>query len=269
MLTKNLERAVKEHPRQLAIGPAKAGQIYYNGAIVGVDAAGLIVRGIIGAVRIAGVLVEPLLAIANFHLDNSAGSDGAWSGGEIARGVRFDTVGEYAFAVSGDPKPGGKAYAVDDETVSALPTAAGLVLGEFSRPHTGGRWFVDIGQRNTPVRSAVTLTVGAAAAGAQAVDIQAVDEHGDDLPLALDVLWFLASDAAGLVRSATAADGGVAATIGSASETVAGVEGTATLTAAGAGRLVVDHSGPESFRLTAIVVGSGRRTVSTIITPTP
>lgn len=274
MLTRNTDRVVKSHPRALQSIPAAAGQLVFNGSIICTNAAGLAVRGIVGAVRVAGVAVEPIFPEdpkANVHLDNTNGSAGAWSGDRIDRGVRIDTVGEYCFAnVAGAPLPGGKAYLVDDDALSSLPSSSALVLGEFTQPHGAAGWFVDISKRNQPVQAAVTMAAQAAAGGAQEVALQLVDEHGVDLPMGVEVSWYLAEDAAGLIRTTTAADGGVAAGAdGSLSETVAGVAGMATTGPDGALSIVVSHSLNRSFWLVATVLGSGRKTVSTELIPTP
>lgn len=274
MLTKNFSRAVKDHPRQLASAPVRAGQLIYVGSVLCYDVLGRLVRGIVNAVKVAGVTVEqafPDDPKANVALDNTNGSDGAWSGDRLDRGVRLDQVGEYYFpSVAGIPRPGGKAYLVDDDQISSLPTASTLVVGEFTQPYKAG-WLVDIGKRNRPAEATVTMIVGAAAAGDQAVAVQLVDEHGDDLPLAREVSWYLAEDAAGVVRTSTPADGGVAGGAnGSVSESTAGVAGMATTAADGSLDVVVSHAGAgDDFYLVVTVPWSGRRTVSSIITPTP
>ena len=152
MLSQNLVggRPQKAHRRQLNTAPARAGHVYYVGAAASFDAEGFLVPGAAG-VRAAGVIVEGPLRDTpdiNVYLDNTHGTDGHWQGDQVVNGVRYDQVGEYAFAsIQGTPVAGAPAFLVDSDTVSAAPTDKGLVLGVFTRPTFNG-WYVDLARSN-------------------------------------------------------------------------------------------------------------------------
>jgi hypothetical protein len=156
-LTRNKSRATKAHERRLNMVPANAGEKFYNGAYILREAASAVGTNAVAAGNVPlGVLVEPLLPsdpdkAQNHHLDNTDGADGVfYADGTGDRLLRYDTVGDYPFAVTGGtPKAGDPAYLVDNATVTPAVTATGIKAGVFSRPSpTGtGEWFVDIGKR--------------------------------------------------------------------------------------------------------------------------
>src|SRR5262245_16106613 len=127
-LAKNIIRATKAHERRLNVVPANAGEKFYNGAYILREAAAAVGTNTLAAGNIPlGVLVEPLLPsdpdkAQNHHLDNTDGDDGTFNAdGTGDRLLRYDTEGEYSFAVStGTPKVGDPAYLVDNNTVTPV-----------------------------------------------------------------------------------------------------------------------------------------------------
>lgn len=158
-LTKSLVRQHKVHERHLNVAPADAGKVFWVGAylvreaatglaIPGVDAAGVIPLGVVVENE-----MDSLTGAA--HLDNTLGADGALTGSTSERVVKYDQVGEHAFAVTGVavPKVGDPSYLVDDNTVTAVapgagqPSVNGIIAGHFTRPAPVGGWFIDISRR--------------------------------------------------------------------------------------------------------------------------
>lgn len=152
-LTRNvLGQRLKAHRFQLTTGPAKAGHLFFLGAIVSVDAEGRLVPGVAdGAIRAAGIVVTkkfPQDPNKNYHLDTRNGSDGEWVSERCDNCVEYNQAGEYYFTnIIGSPVVGGWAYVVDDDTVSATPTVEGIILGEFTQ-NKGVGWYVDVGRKN-------------------------------------------------------------------------------------------------------------------------
>lgn len=178
VLAKNLLRQHKAHQREINIAPVNAGSVVYVGAYLCREAAtGVVVPGADTAGLVPlGVVVENMFpddaqgASLSAALDNTSGSDGAItvSGGldEAVRCVRYDQVGEYAFAVqSGTPKVGDVAYLYDDNTVDTAATTNGIIAGHFTRPAPSGGWFVDISKRGLLSSSGGGNSVTSTAAG--------------------------------------------------------------------------------------------------------
>lgn len=162
-LAKNKVREHKIHQGHENVAPAKAGEVYYTGGGLCVDANGLAVPAAdVAGYKSLGVATSPLFPddpdlSRNSHLDNSAGLDGVVQGDpeRIERAVRYDAAGEWAFLVAGAaaPKVGDVAYWVDDDTVSAengvgLAAENGVVAGVFTRPAPHGGWMIDLYRRS-------------------------------------------------------------------------------------------------------------------------
>lgn len=148
-LIANATRQHSSHSPQWVPLPVQAGVNIYDHAIVCTTAAGLAVPG-------ADVAGLTCWGVAWRGFDNSTGPNGVVgsgivgsSSGSCERYVEVDGQGEWEFAVTGaTPIPGDTAYVVDDNTVSADPTANQIVLGRFTRPGiTSGYWFVDVERR--------------------------------------------------------------------------------------------------------------------------
>ena len=155
MLQRNVIRPMKAHRRQLTSAPAAAGEIFYVGALVAYDQEGFLrpAADDLSLALPAGVVVESKFpddpAAIHAHLDNRNGSNGSIVGDRYERAVTFDTIGHYFFPnVTGSPIPGGIAWIVDDDTVSATPNQSGLAAGIFLHPGVDqfrqAGWYVDI-----------------------------------------------------------------------------------------------------------------------------
>lgn len=151
-LSKNKIREHKVHTRAINEAPVNAGSTIYVGGFICREAAtGVIIPGadVAGLVPL-GVAVEPMFPddpdkALSAAYNNATGADGTVTGSGSERAVRYDQVGEYAFAVdSGTPKVGDPAYLIDDDTVDTAVNTSGIVAGVFTRPAPGGGWFVDI-----------------------------------------------------------------------------------------------------------------------------
>lgn len=139
VLAASVQRECKDHVQQVNVVPINATSVVYAGSLVMREAAtGVHVPGAdTASCDFSGVALE--------ELDNTSGADGTVSGTAIARAIRVDRVGEYAFAVDGaTPKVGQTALIFDDNTVSADATSNSIACGKFTRPAPGGGWFVDI-----------------------------------------------------------------------------------------------------------------------------
>jgi hypothetical protein len=155
VLAANFLRPHKVHQRATNAAPANAGEKFYTGGYVLREAATGVVTKVVAAGNVPlGVTVEPLtsddpLRDADAHLDNTNGLDGTFTDANFVRCVRYDQVGEYAFAVSaGTPKTETEAFLVDDNTVAVADPGHGIVAGVFTRPcdpsQVSGGWFVRI-----------------------------------------------------------------------------------------------------------------------------
>ena len=155
MLQRNVIRPMKAHRRQLTSAPAAAGEIFYVGALVAYDHEGFLrpAADDLSLALPAGVVVESKFpddpSAHHAHLDNRNGSNGSIVGDRYERAVTFDTIGHYFFPnVTGSPIPGGIAWIVDDDTVSATPNQSGLAAGIFLHPGVDqfrqAGWYVDI-----------------------------------------------------------------------------------------------------------------------------
>lgn len=185
-LAKNKSREHKVHERQLNIVGANAGETFYVGGYLLREAATGLGTKVLAAGNVPlGVITEQMFPddpdkALNCALDNSAGNDGVVSPLDdgCLRCLRYDQRGEYAFAVSaGTPKVGAPAFLVDDNTVTAVASATGIVAGTFTRPAAGGGWFIDIAKRGVlgdtftqqAVEAALAGTVGTANGTLQAL----------------------------------------------------------------------------------------------------
>ena len=143
-LTADIHRMHSVHQPQFLPIPIEAGFRLFLNAIVCTNALGLAMPGYDGNnLRAQGVAWKPF--------DNSEGDTGTlgdtFNGFGAARYVEVDCQGEWEFAFTGPvPKPGDKAYVVDDNTV-ATATTYSILLGKFTRPGSPGKWFVDIERR--------------------------------------------------------------------------------------------------------------------------
>jgi hypothetical protein len=143
-LTADVHRMHSVHQPQFLPFPVKGGARLYLNAITCTDANGFAVPGAdtLG-LRAQGVVWKPF--------DNTDGADGTlgdtFNGFGAVRYVEVDCQGEWEFAFTGPvPKPGDKAFVVDDDTVSTV-TFESIHLGRFTRPGSPGKWFVDIERR--------------------------------------------------------------------------------------------------------------------------
>ena len=130
-LTADVHRMHSVHQPQFLPFPVRGGACLYLNAITCTDSDGFAVPGedTLG-LRAQGVAWKPF--------DNTDGAD---------RYVEVDCQGEWEFAFTGPvPKPGDKAFVVDDDTVSTV-TFESVLLGRFTRPGSPGKWFVDVERR--------------------------------------------------------------------------------------------------------------------------
>lgn len=172
-------RQNKAHQRAINVAPVNAGSVIYVGAYLCREAAtGVVVPGADTAGLVPlGVVVETMFpddeaTTLTAALDNTDGADGTITVSNgldvMARVVRYDQQGEYAFAVeSGTPKVGDVAYLFDDNTVDTAATTNGIIAGHFTRPAPNGGWFVDISKRGILAAGAGGAGVTAPAAGSK------------------------------------------------------------------------------------------------------
>ncbi len=143
-LTTDTQRMHAVHQPQFLPLPVKAGARIFLHAITCTDANGFAVPGADAAgLRFQGVAWKPF--------DNTLGADGTlgdtFNAFGAVRYVEVDSRGEWELAVTGPtPKPGDYAFVVDDDTV-ATSTTESILLGQFTRPGSPGKWFVDIDRR--------------------------------------------------------------------------------------------------------------------------
>jgi hypothetical protein len=143
-LTTDVQRLHTVHQPQFLPLPVKAGARIHLNAIVCTDPTGLAVPGADTAgLRAHGVAWKPF--------DNTAGPDGTlgdtFNAFGAVRYVEVDSRGEWELTVTGaTPKPGDDAFVVDDDTVATV-TANSILLGQFTRPGSPGKWFVDVDRR--------------------------------------------------------------------------------------------------------------------------
>jgi hypothetical protein len=143
-LTLDLQRVHTVHQPQFLPLPVKAGAHIYLNAITCTDASGFAVPGANTAgLRAQGIAWKPF--------DNTTGADGTlgdtFNSFGATRYVEVDSRGEWEIAFTGAiPKPGDNAYIVDDNTVATVTTQS-ILLGQFTRPASPGKWFVDIDRR--------------------------------------------------------------------------------------------------------------------------
>jgi hypothetical protein len=143
-LTTDAHRMHSVHQPQFLPLPVKAGARLFLNAIVCTDLTGLAVPG----ADTAGLRAH---GVAWKSFDNTNGADGTlgdtFNAFGAARYVEADTRGEWELTVTGAaPKPGDDAFVVDDDTVATV-TANSILLGQFTRPGSPGKWFVDLDRR--------------------------------------------------------------------------------------------------------------------------
>lgn len=132
----SVQRSHTLHDLRLTPYGVARGELIPDGAMVCLNAQGL-------AVNAAD---DPSLVFAGMAYrgyDNSEGPDG-FVGQHSERFVEVENNGPWAYDVTGPPPvAGADAFVVDNATVSADAKAYSLKAGVFTRPHTGGQWFVD------------------------------------------------------------------------------------------------------------------------------
>jgi hypothetical protein len=144
-LTQDTQRIWALHDPQILPLPAAAGAVLFVGALTATNAAGQAVP----ASDTAGLKVQ---GVCREGLNNTSGAAGTLGTTadymDAVRFVRVDAQGEWLFDVSaGIPTPGAPAFVVNDNTVSAAPTANSIVAGKFTRPYSASTWFVDVERR--------------------------------------------------------------------------------------------------------------------------
>jgi hypothetical protein len=141
-LTQDTQRTWALHQPQILPLPAAAGSVLFVGALIATNAAGQAVP----ASDTAGLKVQGVCREGLNNANGAAGTLGATADyTDAVRYVRVDTQGEWLFDVSGGtPTPGANAFVVNDNTVSAAPTANSIVAGRFTRPYSSTSWFVDL-----------------------------------------------------------------------------------------------------------------------------
>jgi hypothetical protein len=144
-LTQDTQRIWALHDPQILPLPAAAGTVLFIGALTATNAAGQAVP----ASDTAGLKVQ---GVCREGLNNTSGAAGTLGTTadymDAVRYIRVDAQGEWLFDVSaGVPTPGAPAFAVDDNTVSAAPTANSIIAGKFTRPYSSTAWFVDLERR--------------------------------------------------------------------------------------------------------------------------
>jgi hypothetical protein len=141
-LTQDTQRTWALHQPQILPLPAAAGAVLFVGALIATNAAGQAVP----ASDTAGLKVQ---GVCREGFNNSFGAAGTLGTTadytDAVRYIRVDTQGEWLFEVSGGtPTPGAPAFVVNDNTVSAAPTANSIPAGKFTRPYSATSWFVDL-----------------------------------------------------------------------------------------------------------------------------
>ncbi|MEM9596780.1 MAG: hypothetical protein AAGD06_21095 [Acidobacteriota bacterium] len=145
--------------------PAAAGHLFFDGAYLFQDDAGLLhpANGVNYGMRPAGVLWPASLSEqygdVDHHLDTRTLANGSWVGDERTWVLRYAVTESFLFEVQGSPAIGREVYPLDDDLMTTVPTASGVVGGVITRPGPRGGWFVDIAERRAPPRSAITVTV--------------------------------------------------------------------------------------------------------------
>ncbi len=144
-LTQDTQRTWALHQPQLLALPAAAGAVLFVGALVATNAAGQAVPAAdTPSLKVQGVCREGLN-----NANGAAGTLGTTADYmDAVRFIRVDAQGEWLFDVSaGAPTPGAPAFVVNDNTVSAAPTANSIVAGKFTRPYSSTSWFIDLERR--------------------------------------------------------------------------------------------------------------------------
>ena len=141
-LTQDTQRTWALHQPQILPLPAAAGAVLYVGALVATIGSGRAVP----ASDTAGLVVQGVCREGLNNANGAAGTLGTTADyTDAVRFVRVDAQGEWLFqVVGGSPKPGGIAYVVDDNTVSAAFTDNNVQAGRFTRPYGPSTWFIDI-----------------------------------------------------------------------------------------------------------------------------
>jgi hypothetical protein len=141
-LTQDTQRTWALHQPQILPLPAAAGAVLFIGALIATNAAGQAVP----ASDTAGLKVQGICREGLNNTNGAAGTLGTTADyTDAVRYVRVDAQGEWLFDVSaGTPTPGANAFVVNDNTVSAAPTANSIVAGKFTRPYSSTSWFVDL-----------------------------------------------------------------------------------------------------------------------------
>jgi hypothetical protein len=144
-LTQDTQRTWALHDPQILPLPAAAGAVLFVGALTATNAAGQAVP----ASDTAGLKVQGVCREGLNNTSGAAGSLGTTADYmDAARYIRVDAQGEWLFDVSaGTPTPGASAFVVNDNTVSAAPTANSIIAGKFTRPYSASAWFVDLERR--------------------------------------------------------------------------------------------------------------------------
>ena len=144
-LVQDTQRIWALHQPQILPLPAAAGAVLFVGALIATNAAG---QGI-PASDTAGLKVQGVCREGLNNTNGAAGSLGTTGDyTDAVRYIRVDTQGEWLFDVSaGAPTPGAQAFVVNDNTVSAAPTANSIIAGKFTRPYSSTSWFVDLERR--------------------------------------------------------------------------------------------------------------------------
>ncbi len=144
-LTQDTQRTWALHNPQILPLPAGAGAVLFVGALIATNAAGQAVP----ASDTAGLKVQGVCREGLNNTSGAAGTLGTTADYMAAvRFVRVDAQGEWLFDVSaGVPTPGANAFVVNDNTVSAAPTANSIVAGKFTRPYSTSSWFIDVERR--------------------------------------------------------------------------------------------------------------------------
>ena len=144
-LTQDTQRVWALHTPQLLPLPAAAGAVLFVGALVATNAAGQAVA----AADTAGLKVQGVCREGLNNTNGAAGTLGTTADyTDAVRYIRVDTQGEWLFDVSaGTPTPSAFAFVVNDNTVSAAPTANSIVAGKFTRPYSSSSWFIDLERR--------------------------------------------------------------------------------------------------------------------------
>jgi hypothetical protein len=148
-LTQDTQRTWALHQPQILPLPAAAGSVLFVGALIATNAAGQAVP----ASDTAGLKVQGVCREGLNNANGAAGNLGATADFmDAVRYIRVDAQGEWLFDVSaGTPTPGANAFVVNDNTVSAAPTANSIIAGKFTRPYSisngSPSWFVDLERR--------------------------------------------------------------------------------------------------------------------------